>query len=426
MTVRYTVCTYYPNLTQVDVAYPFAVLAANPKEIALVGLNLGSAAGVDRAHVLASAVAGQTFDVVSRRVQAALKRSGVESCLDVLDRLVENNRSNIQFRSFVDFDAQDAKKVAELVFSGIREQRSRSAGEEAAQELLQFHQLVLRLAPEDAAAMANGMPAYSVFGLLRSAAQLVQSATLMFRGLRREGRLQHGFAFCGRLPRAYDNEGSTIDPPTDMVFIVYADPEGYIFDWDWVKEDPTRPGHPVDADDRFPARPEAVVPKTIILGVDDLKPTRFDFQHAWPSRRGDCIFCYFSDEFAYADRINNDLTVFRSVKSGDPTGFKIKNVERILEGGVREMNAPGLKVAVQAFLLETFRRNPKTNIKVYSMLIGAWMQQAAHAALTRGQHRRDETPIKKDGRIVADMNLAPPEIDLPVAPEPEDCLVGAS
>jgi hypothetical protein len=104
----------------------------------------------------------------------------------------------------------------------------------------------------------------------------------------------------------------------------------------------------------------------------------FDPHLAWLSPRGDCIFCYFSDAFAYADRIDNDLTVFRSLETKEPAGFKIKNVERMLEEGSVRLSAPDLAVEVQAFLLASLLRNPNTKVEVYSVLIGAWMRQAGN------------------------------------------------
>jgi hypothetical protein len=119
------------------------------------------------------------------------------------------------------------------------------------------------------------------------------------------------------------------------------------------------------------------VPEAVLVGVDDLIPAQpFNPRLVWPSPRGDCIFCYFNDEFAFADRINNDLTVFRSVASGEPTGFKIKNVRRMLEEGNVRLDAPDLAVEIQAFLVASLVRNPDTKkIDVYSLLIGAWMRR---------------------------------------------------
>jgi hypothetical protein len=244
--------------------------------------------------------------------------------------------------------------------------------------------LVLRLDELDRQAVAGGVPAYTVHGLRRCATRLVQSASVMYRGLRRDGRLANGFAFCGRLPKAYDNDGKAIDPPNGMVYVVYADPDNYLFDWDWVKEDPHHPGHPLDSELRFTGDPEAVVPDAVLVDVEEIVPSHFNAQQAWPSHRGDCIFCYFSDEFAYADRINNDLTVFRSIANEEPTGFKIKNVERILKDGKKvgivQVEAPDLKVKVKAqvILFAVFQRNPDMKyFRIYSVLIDSWLRRAA-------------------------------------------------
>jgi hypothetical protein len=245
--------------------------------------------------------------------------------------------------------------------------------------VLRFHQVVLRLDDHDRLEVVGGMPAYVVYGLRHSASKLVQSATVMYPGLRREGKLREGYAFCGRLRQAYGNEGQAMPAPAGMVYVVYVDPEGYIFDWDWVQEDPHHPGHPIDTELRFVGDPVAPAPEAVLIGVENLASSRpFDSQKAWPSPRGDCIFCYFSDEFAYADRINNDLTVFRSVATKEPTGFKIKNVQRILDDGNVQVAAPDLEVMVQAFLFATFQRNPDMKyFHVYSVLIDSWSRRAA-------------------------------------------------
>lgn len=70
--VRYTICTYYPNLTKPDKAYPFAVLAASPKDIALVGVNVADAHDLEEKHPLAAAVAGETFEIMVRRIETAM------------------------------------------------------------------------------------------------------------------------------------------------------------------------------------------------------------------------------------------------------------------------------------------------------------------------------------------------------------------
>jgi hypothetical protein len=380
MGVRYTICSYYPDLTRPNSAYDFAVLAASSRGIALVGVNVASAHGLQGLHPLAKAVADQSFQIVERRIREALKSADFQSPFDLLDRVVENNLSNIQYRPFVDVEGDDAEAAARGVFREIQQRSGALSRGDARQDVLCFRLLLLRLDEQDRNAVLGGMPSYSVYGLRYSAVKLVQSATVLYRHLRREGRLQNGFAFCGRLRQAFDNAGNAISPPPGMAYIVYADPDGYVFDWDWVEEDPDHPGYPVDADRRFTGNPETKVPEAVLVGVDNLAPAPFDSQKAWPSPLGDCIFCYFSDEFAYADRINDDLTVFRSVATKEPTGFKIKNVQRILDDGYLRVAAPDLEVKVQVVLFAAFQRNPDMEyFPKYSKLMDTWKQRSAGA-----------------------------------------------
>jgi hypothetical protein len=219
--------------------------------------------------------------------------------------------------------------------------------------------LVLRLDEYDRREVVSGMPGHVVYGLRHSATKLVQCATVMYRGLRREGWLRDGYAFCGRLRHAYNNAGHKIPAPNGKVYIVCATAAGCVFDWDWVEEDPHHPGYPIDPEARFTGNPEPVVPDAVLVGVDDITPARsFDSNQAWCSPQGDCIFCYFSDDLAYADWIDNDLTVFRCMGTKEPTGFKIKNVNRLLEEHPVNLDAPDLGVAIQSFLLASFHRNP--------------------------------------------------------------------
>jgi hypothetical protein len=427
MGVRYTICTYYPDLARPALAYDFAVLAASPQGIALVGVNVADAYGLQERHPLAKAIAEQTFQIVVRRIQRSLQHPGPHACLDVLDRIVEGNLSNIQYRSIAEAEGDDAEVTADRVFREIRQKAEAVPPGDGARKVLRFSQglngtisgtttendhggtevreasvqsydpasqdvdqqlrerpmmakpLVLRLDEADRRAVAGGMPAYVAYGLRYSATKLVQSATVMYPGLRRVGRLREGYAFCGRLQQAYGNEGEAMSPPDGMVYVVYVDPDGYVFDWDWVQEERHHPGYPIDTELRFMGDPVAPAPEAVLVGVEDLAPARpFDPRQAHPSPRGDCIFCYFREEFAFADRIDNDLTVFRSRATGEPTGFKIKNVERMLEEGRIQLAAPDLDVEVQAFLLASLLRNPNSKIEVYSILIGAWMRQIGH------------------------------------------------
>ena len=50
----------------------------------------------------------------------------------------------------------------------------------------------------------------------------------------------------------------------------------------------------------------------------------------WYNRVGDCITYQTSDEAVVADRIDEILTILRSVEADEPIGFKIKGVNAIL------------------------------------------------------------------------------------------------
>ena len=110
-----------------------------------------------------------------------------------------------------------------------------------------------------------------------------------------------------------------------------------------------------------------------------LQPGKFDGTKACYSSTGDCIFCYMNDSFSHAIRINADLTVFKSHDSDQYTGFKIKNVQRILEldKTIEMTDAPGLSVSVDSVLLATLKRHEgkEGDVQVYRVLIRALHQK---------------------------------------------------
>lgn len=158
-----------------------------------------------------------------------------------------------------------------------------------------------------------------------------------------------------------------------MVYAVYADEAGYVFDWDWIEEDPDRPGYPLGPlHERFER--EIHQPPECALDLPaGLEPGRFDPSEACYSSRGDCLFCYITDDESFAVRINPDLTVFQKFGSNQHTGFKIKNIRRILQvdQSIIVSDPPGLKVSVTTVLLETLRRHPTGRVHVYEVLIEA-------------------------------------------------------
>ena len=158
-----------------------------------------------------------------------------------------------------------------------------------------------------------------------------------------------------------------------MVYMVYTDREGFVFDWDWVKENPREPGFPLSYDQRFGKLVTGEI--EAVLEIPPLQaPSSFNPSKACYSERGDCIFCYLTDELAYADRINPDLTVFRQFESDKVAGFKIKNVRRILQNDKSVIldDAPDLTVSVDGILLATLKLNKDASVEIYTVVIEAY------------------------------------------------------
>jgi hypothetical protein len=234
--------------------------------------------------------------------------------------------------------------------------------------------VVLRLTPADFRSLAH-QPGYVTHGLFHCARKTVLAPTAVYRGLKRGDkeppRLANGWAICGKPNRAYDNDGRKVQPPADMLYMVYADADGFVFDWDWVAEDPHHPGHPLDNDLRFGELvPE---PGEFVLDLPDGFPaSAFDSSFVAYSARGDCVFCYVLDSPSFGARINEDLTVFYSLDDRDQiTGFKIKNVRRILqEEQARNLSdAPGLNVLILPILRRTLPQHQEVTIKLYEIII---------------------------------------------------------
>jgi hypothetical protein len=251
------------------------------------------------------------------------------------------------------------------------------AERKALQVGLDARPLVLRLDPVDVSHLAT-QPPYVAFGLKECARRTVLAPTQVFSELKRgEGcpdNLRGALAFCGKPRRAVDNFGRTASPPEDMVFVVYADADSYVFDWDWVKENPLEPGCPVNPEVRF-GDPIVLGRDASLELPDSLPDPQFDWTQACYSPRGDCIFCYITDDVSYACRINPDLTVFHSLSDRKKiTGFKIKNVRRILEDDQDIVldHDPDLIVSVQSALLATLKGHKEASVRVYEVFIEAF------------------------------------------------------
>ncbi|MBX3404074.1 MAG: hypothetical protein KF699_11750 [Phycisphaeraceae bacterium] len=205
---------------------------------------------------------------------------------------------------------------------------------------------LLRVDHQDTKAVVNGSPAYHFGSLLDSAREVVRCPTAVYEGLRTDGDLKGGLAFCGKASRRWTNVGHE-PPPSNFVFMVFASSDGCVFDWDWVPECKENPGRPRNAAERFPhGEVKAPVCGELLLGnVRGLSPAPFKPEHAWYSTKGDCVFWYLSDHPAYADRYDDYLTAFFDAETGANletrcVGFKLKSVSRLIKT-IREWSMPG-------------------------------------------------------------------------------------
>jgi hypothetical protein len=253
---------------------------------------------------------------------------------------------------------------------------------------------LLRVADEDLQHLA-GQPPYVTHNLLHCARRTVLAPTAVFQGLRRgDGgppTVETGWAICGKPRRTYHNDGTSQPTPEGMVYLVYADSEGYVFDWDWVQEDPDRPGYPLGpVDERFDREVENSPEFSFDIPIE-LRPGLLDRSQACYSSRGDCIFCYVSDRESFAVRINPDLTVFQQFDDRQQhTGFKIKNVQRILavDQHLEVTDPPSLAVSVTSVLLHTLQRHPEGAVSVYDVLIEAIYRNGGQPPTVRVPRRR--------------------------------------
>jgi hypothetical protein len=244
---------------------------------------------------------------------------------------------------------------------------------------------VLRLDPQDVTCLEH-QPAYVRHGLLHCATKTVLAPTVVFEGLNRgEGspeRLRNGSTFCGKPRWTYDSVGQRHPAPAGMVYLVYVDQEGFVFDWDWVKENPGEPGYPIDWPLRF-GNPVKVLREAALEVPANVAAGAFDQNKATYSERGDCVFYYIRDEPAFAHRYNSDLTVFRQFDAETITGFKVKNVRRIcledksinldcLDGKSMVADAaPELEISVDAILMASLKGHRDMPVDIYSIIIRA-------------------------------------------------------
>ena len=206
---------------------------------------------------------------------------------------------------------------------------------------------VLQLDPADRYALQN-TPGYCLNNLKYCANRIVQAPRAVFHGLRERGKLKDGIAYCGNPPQMYDNRGTVVPVPSGFIFAVFADAEGYVFDWDWLRSDPNDLDTPVQQHLRFAKRVSSDR-ESVLIGVEDLTTGEFR-ESAWHSFRGDCVFYYLSDAPSYAERVDDDLTVFWTFEGHQMTGCKVKNIEAMRSRFAGESEANESELPVLHFL----------------------------------------------------------------------------
>lgn len=205
----------------------------------------------------------------------------------------------------------------------------------------------VRLYDQDISSLPDH-PKYVLQALLGCARRVLEAPRALFQGLR-HGDVGSGFAYVGRPLWSFNAQGQRVPAPSEMVYVVYTDANGYVFDWDWVEADPNRAGYPVDWKGRFVRELDAKGRSCSLLGLPDSLESRFNPSQAIYSEKGDCVFAYVSDEPAYAVRASEDLTIFRSIQSRHLVGCKVKNVASIIEtvgSGIWEASVPQVHVAM--------------------------------------------------------------------------------
>jgi hypothetical protein len=194
---------------------------------------------------------------------------------------------------------------------------------------------LLRLAPEDAASATRGLPPHQFYELVDCAREVVRAPLCVWEGIRDEhDDSPWGRAYCGKPSRQWTNDGQPRTPPEGYVYVVYTDPDGFVFDWDWVESDPNEPSFPKGYADRFERRRDNSVRGELLIGNLATQCQPFSPAQGFYSSRGDCVFFYFNQQPSYARRIHEYLTAyfaFDPISADNPSiGFKLKYVSRLL------------------------------------------------------------------------------------------------
>src|SRR5207248_2964723 len=140
-------------------------------------------------------------------------------------------------------------------------------------------------------AVTGGLPKYHYFQLIDCAREVAACPEYVGEGLRNEGSLQKGFAYCGTPRRRWLNDGTYLDAPQGMMFVVYVAQEGSVFDWDWKRLNGFNPANAESSElPRYMPASDADRAELLVGNVLGQAVQAFQSGRPWYSVAGDCIF----------------------------------------------------------------------------------------------------------------------------------------
>lgn len=267
---------------------------------------------------------------------------------------------------------------------------------------------VFRLDPGDVAALRS-QPAYATYELTRCATKVLHTPSAAFEGLRRNGPLAKGRAWCGRLRWTYDEQGRRQPAPQDHVFLVYTTADNFVFDWDWVVADTNNPDLPRGWEARFTKRIQVPFADAVIEGVEDLRPGQFSAAAAAYSNRGDCVFFYFEEAAATARWIDDNLTEFTSIDGGRLVGCKLKNIKSILSDFV------GTKQVEKILLPGSQSKVSATRVPLDRIVFESWSKAPGGVTSSTSLPLPDRVKAYAD-LIALLMRIGSAHVDVPSSP----------
>jgi len=180
--------------------------------------------------------------------------------------------------------------------------------------------------------------------------EAVKDPDAIFEGLNRPG-MKNGAAYSVRPEVDPEEEPEAGTLRYGFAFVVFARPGTWsyvILDWEWRAADGNEPGHPEGWANDY-ARRTWTKGQNLSEYLAGNPPRGFrPGPHYFPT--GDYVTLFIKDERGHAERVDDLLTVYLSLATGELVGCKIKGVKRLLA----ELGAFGLTVDLKDVPLALF------------------------------------------------------------------------